>query len=90
MKIDKYTKVILTVIAVNLSILTLANLNIVPNAQANSAEFDSSKKYGLVPINSDGSVNVKVVSSSRVDVILRGINEPEFGIWDNLPVVVKE
>ena len=35
MKADKFTKIVLTVIAVNLTILTLKNVDIIPKAYAN-------------------------------------------------------
>lgn len=78
MKVDKFTKVVLTVIAVNLTILTVKNLDIIPKAYANETtnnlELLPNRNYGLVPLNEDGSINVKFSSSSEIDVNIVGIN----------------
>ena len=76
MKVDKFTKVILTVIAVNLSILSLKELSIIPKAHADEldepVELVHTQKYGMVPVNEDGSITVRL--SDRVDVNLVDIN----------------
>ncbi|UII29709.1 hypothetical protein LVD17_15525 [Fulvivirga ulvae] len=76
MKFDKFTKVILTVIAVNLSILTLKELSIIPEAHADDlkepVQLVENQKYGLVPVNADGSITVRL--SDKVDVNLIDIN----------------
>ena len=78
MKVDKFTKVVLTIIAVNLTILTVKNLNIIPNAYANeptnNVEFTPSVNYGLVPLNEDGSINVKLINSNEIDVNITEIS----------------
>lgn len=76
MKFDKFTKVILTVIAVNLSVLTLKELSIIPEAHADDlkepVQLVENQKYGLVPVNADGSITVRL--SNKVDVNLVDIN----------------
>ncbi|MBL6447823.1 hypothetical protein JMN32_16000 [Fulvivirga sp. 29W222] len=76
MKVDKFTKVVLTVIAVNLSILTLKELSVIPEARADElkepVELVETQKYGLVPVNEDGSITVRL--GDRVDVNLVDIN----------------
>lgn len=64
MNVDKFTKIVLTVIAVNLTILTIKNLDIVPNAYANEPNknlgFAPNMNYGIVPLNEDGSMGLLV------------------------------
>ena len=70
-----FTKVMLAIIAFNLSLLTLSEFNIWPStAHANEFSLDPSLNYGLVPVNEDGSVNVNISPTSSVlDVNLRTI-----------------
>ena len=93
MKVDKFTKVVLTVIAVNLTILTVKNLDIIPRAYANeptnNLELAPNVNYGLVPLNEDGSINVNLSSSDVIDVRLRGIDEASHLRWEAIPVRVE-
>lgn len=83
MKTDKYTKSVLTIIAVCLTILTLQSIDIIPKAYA-SEESPNLKtepstsignNYAIVPLNSDGSIDVNVKSiSSEMDVNITGIS----------------
>ncbi len=79
MKTDFYTKAVLTVIAVCLIILVLKEVEIIPKAHADTPALHQGERvnYGLVPVNPDGSINVKITSSSelRVDVYKVG------GFW---------
>ncbi len=76
-KADLYTKVILTVIAVNLTILTVKNLGIIPEAYANKAiehkEIALPVNYGIIPLNEDGSVSVRLKNAETIDVNITGI-----------------
>ena len=78
MKTDKFTKIVLAVIAVNLTILTVKNLDIIPKAYANkpsnNVEFTPNLNYGLVPLNEDGSINVRLSSSDQIDVNITDIS----------------
>lgn len=87
MKTDKVTKVLLSVIAVNLSILTISNLDLIPKAHANDSITNStpSINYGLVPLNEDGSITVKVISSEELDVNITGIST-----FDEMDVNIEE
>ncbi len=67
---DSYTKIILSIIAGCLIILVFQNMTLVPTAQANNAVPDG---YGLVPINEDGSINVKFTDQNRIDVNIHSI-----------------
>lgn len=79
MKTDFYTKTVLTIIALCLSILTLQNIDIIPKAYASEANnkinIEPSKNYGLVPLNKDGSIDVNIKSTtSEMDVNISDIS----------------
>ena len=91
MKTDFYTKTVLTVIAICLTILVLKEVDLIPKAYANKTYNGLSPNinYGLVPLNSDGSVDVNIKSNS--DII--NVNIEEVGgwsTWGKVPVVIKE
>ena len=69
MKADTYTKVVLTIIATCLLILTLRQVELIPNAYA--ADMVN---YGLIPLNEDGSFSVKLGSQEEFNVNIVGIN----------------
>ena len=60
MKTDAYTKIVLTVIAVCLSALVLQNMNLVPDAEASSGKQAATNKTVKVPVNEDGSIDVRI------------------------------
>ncbi|KLT69770.1 MULTISPECIES: hypothetical protein [Flavobacterium] len=73
MKSDFYTKFILTVIAICLSILTLKSIDFIPKAYGGSLKSEDKKpllntNYALVPVNSNGTIDVNIKSSSMLDV----------------------
>ena len=102
MKTDIYTKIILTVIAVNLTVLTLMKLNIVPEAFAVGAGdypvAGQAMQYGLIPVNDDGSITVRLANSDEIDVNITDISTSdklnvsiaEIDTWDNMNVTIKE
>jgi len=67
MKSNKLKNIFLGIIAINLTLLTLFQLNIWPST-VNAHELPSTVNYGLVPLNEDGSINVKLSSSDVIDV----------------------
>ncbi|MEI6124510.1 MAG: hypothetical protein WCQ95_12870 [Bacteroidota bacterium] len=92
MKTDFYTKAVLTVIAICLTILVLKQIEIIPNANASTpkSNLNSNVNYGLVPLNSDGSVNVKLSSSSEVmHVVIDEVDKYAFR-YCTVPVKVYE
>jgi len=91
MKTDFYTKAVLTVIAVCLSIIVLKQVYIIPNAYAGTPKtnFNTNKNYGLVPLNADGSIDVNIKSSSEMDVNITGVNG-SYVPYGKLPVVIKK
>lgn len=56
MKADAYTKLVLTIIAVNLSVLALRDMDLITSAQAADEQ-----PVVVVPVNKDGSMNVRVI-----------------------------
>ena len=82
MKTDVYTKAILTVIAGALIIITFQNLDFFPKANANK----TSTGFVSVPINPDGSINVKFVDEMKVNISSVGGNY----VYNSLPINVKE
>ena len=86
MKVDIMTKVLLGVIAMNLSIMTIKEMSIMPQVFAGgtvgSVDFKSIPNYGMIPLNEDGSISVSLTSLENinvriiddVDVNLVGIN----------------
>ena len=82
MKSDTYTKVILTVIAVCLTVNTTMKLELVPSAYANNDlnELKPHNQFGLVPLNEDGLVEVSIKDVNTYDelyVNLRGVDTSE-------------
>lgn len=91
MKTDKYTKVVLTIIAVCLTINTVQQLELIPSAYANDSVNDlteiNAPKFGLVPLNEDGiiDVNIKDISTyDELNVNLKGVDS-----YEKVPVVIK-
>jgi len=75
MKTDNFTKLLLLLIALNLTILTLNNVTIFPSAYANNESLSfTSSNYSLVPVNSDGTITVSLSNLSEIDVNIVGIN----------------
>lgn len=84
MKPDIYTKTILTVIAAALVMLVIQNTTIVNEARADKANFN---KFATVPVNNDGSINVKLISD-QLDVNLKSIGGSS--VYGALPINLKE
>jgi hypothetical protein len=80
MKTDLYTKIILTIIAVALTV-NLFKATITP-AMADS------KKYVAVPINADGSINVNILKTDGpMEVNLKNVDRNAF--YYTQPIQVK-
>jgi len=103
MRNDKYTKAVLTVIAICLLVLTAKQLNLISEAYAyaeGSEDLSSLREieYGIVPMNEDGSINVKLIHSNELDVNIVGVNTTdelevevvEFDSNDVVDVNIKE
>jgi len=72
MNVDKITKLLLGVIAINLSVMTIKEISVVPQAFAGDSKgavgFNSTPEYGLVPLNEDGSISVSLSNTDKIDV----------------------
>ena len=69
MKIDKLTKVLLAVVAINLSYQTLKDVRFGTPSYAFDTGYEIPDiQYGLVPLNEDGSITVKFSDYDRMDV----------------------
>lgn len=92
-KPDLYTKAVLTVIALCLMVLVADKVNFIPPAVAHppfSQPSTSHAAYGLVPINKDGSITVKLQADEVVDVRLRGIDQYPTFRWESIKVKAEE
>ena len=85
MKKDVYLKIVLTLIAINLTFLTLDRFEIIqPVNAARNVSNKQSPNYGLVPLNENGGINVNLKSNDVIDVNIIGVDT-----WDNLGVDIK-
>ena len=88
MKSDFYTKTILTVIAICLTINVLKDFDLFPKAYAkeivNKPNVLNAKNYGLIPVNADGSIDVNIKSTEKMDVNIASITS-----YDKLRVIVQ-
>lgn len=66
----KYLHAVLTVIAVCLVVITFAVTGVLPAANAREAN----PRFISVPVNADGSINVKFVKGQTMDVNIEKIN----------------
>ena len=92
MKTDLYTKSVLTIIAGCLLVLAGKEIKLVPEATAAPAAVPvAGRAYGLVPVNADGSVTVRLQTGEAMPVNIVGIHRPfssgEVGryYWDAIP-----
>ena len=93
MKLDLYTKSVLTVIAICLTINVFKDFDIMPTAYAgeikpnneNKLNLLPNKNYGLIPVNADGTIDVNIKSSSEMKVDISTIST-----WDKMRVIIKE
>ena len=65
MKSNKYLNGVLSVIAVCLVVITMAITGLIPKANAGNLP---NKQTVSVPLNPDGSINVKLVNTGTLDV----------------------
>ena len=69
MKIDQFTKVLIAIIAVNLTYQTVKDIRFGTNSFAAENNYEIPDiKYGIVPLNADGSISVKLSDYDRLDV----------------------
>ncbi len=88
MKKDMTIKVLLGVIALNLTLLTINQLDIFPKAYAstNTNEIINSKNYGIVPLNEDGTITVKLDEKEIIDINIHSFKGKDF--FEAVPVFI--
>ena len=77
MKTDIYTKTILTIIAICLSINLVKDFNIIPSAYANTSEKDSHIPNGHIIVPENQVMDVRLVNintSDKLNVNIKGID----------------
>jgi len=89
----KYLNAVLTVIAVCLVLITFAVTGLIPTAQAK----ESPQRFVSVPLNPDGSLNVRMVKGETMDVNITHIRDvylPEstlpFSTREAIPVNISQ
>lgn len=87
----KTIKILLGIIAINLTLLTIIQTGVwPPKVQASETNY-SNVNYGLVPLNEDGSIDVNINSSAAtMDVNLLSWNKYRQSLLNYpLPVTTK-
>ncbi|MCT8339767.1 hypothetical protein MG296_06860 [Flavobacteriaceae bacterium TK19130] len=77
MKIDLYTKTLLTIIAICLTFNVLKDFDVIPSAYANDTLPETSTEYTLVPVTETNTMDVRIVdiyTSDELNVNLKGIS----------------
>ena len=89
MKTDKYTKIVLTVIAICLTINILKEFNLVPSAYANEVKSPTSVPdgYKIVPIN-DAVMDVRIVDVNTYKEL--NVNLKSVSTYDPIKVNLKK
>ncbi|MFC7358548.1 hypothetical protein ACFQO1_12675 [Jejudonia soesokkakensis] len=89
MKTDTYTKVILTIIAVCLTLNVLKDFEILPKAYA--TEFENNLEipidYKLVPVNASTTMDVRIVDIATYDEL--NVNLKSVDTYDEVKVNLK-
>ncbi|TAL57423.1 MAG: hypothetical protein EPN85_14155 [Bacteroidetes bacterium] len=82
MKTDLYTKTVLSIIAGALTIIAFQSFDILPKANASKTNTG----FISIPVNPDGSINVKMMDNMKVDIAAIGGSS----IYGALPMNLKE
>ena len=85
MKSDMYTKVILTIIAICLTINIIQEWKIIPEANASSTPETS--KYKLVPLDDSNTIDVRIVDINTYDEL--NVNLKSVDTYDEVKVNLK-
>ena len=72
MKTDAYTKTILTLIAICLIVIAFKDVSFIQSANA------SPKNTISVPLNPDGTIDVRIVDSEKIDVNIKSVDSYAF------------
>ena len=82
MKTDLYTKIVLSIIAGALIVIAFQNVDFVSTANASK----TNPAFVSIPVNPDGSINVKMLDNMKVDIAAVGGSS----IYGALPINMKE
>ena len=90
MKTDAYTKIVLSVIAVCLTVIVLRDIQIIPQAyasnDANSTNNDTTE-YRLVPISDMETLDVRIVDINTYDEL--NVNIKSIDTYDEMKVNIE-
>ena len=86
MKKDTTLKVILGIIALNLTLLTMDQLDLFPKSYANETTQPINANYGLVPLNEDGTITVKLDEAAIMDINIHSFKGKDF--FEAVPVFI--
>ena len=86
MKKDTTLKVILGIMALNLTLLRMDQLKLFPKSYASETSPAIDKNYGLVPLNEDGTITVKLDESAPMDINIHSFKGKDF--FEALPVFI--
>lgn len=88
MKTDLYTKTILTVIALCLTVIVLKDIQIIPTAYASDKTVvdtrESDTEYRLVPISNMETLDVRIVDINTYDEL--NVNVKSIDTYDEMKV----
>lgn len=89
MKTDTYTKVILTIIAVCLTINVVKDVDLIPTAQASETATspETTTEYRLVPISESNTMDVRIVDINTYDEL--NVNVKSIDSYDEMKVNIK-
>jgi len=89
MKTDNYTRVILTIIAVCLTINVVKDFKLVPSAHASEKKTtpEVSSEYKLVPVSQNNTMDVRIVDISTYDEL--NVNLKSVDTYDEVKVNLK-
>ena len=86
MKKDTTLKVILGIIAINLTLLTFDQLDLFPKSYASETSQPINTNYGLVPLNEDGTITVKLDEAAIMDINIHSFKGKDF--FEAVPVFI--
>lgn len=87
MKKDSTIKILLGIIAINLSIISISQLDLIPKSYANNQQTTiKAQEFGIVPINEDGTISVRLENSEVMDVNVHSFKGKDF--FEALPVFI--
>ncbi len=89
MKTDNYTKVILTIIAICLTVNVVKEINFIPTANASEKMVtpEISTKYQLVPVSEMNTMDVRIVDINTYDEL--NVNVKSIDSYDEMKVNIK-